>query len=84
MTRAFRFGKIAGMTSALISYRSRAGKSQKDLAAQIGVRPSALCKWERGRIPAERVIEVERITGIPRHELRPDLYPPIVSEGEAA
>lgn len=29
----------------------------------------------RGRLPAERVLEVEAATGIHRHELRPDLYP---------
>lgn len=26
------------------------------------------------RVPAERVIDVERVTGVARHELRPDLY----------
>lgn len=26
------------------------------------------------RVPAERVVDVERVTGVPRHELRPDLY----------
>ena len=55
--------------------------------AQHGIRPSKLAldagvwrgtvtKWSRTRIPAERVLDVERITGIPRHELRPDIYPP--------
>lgn len=29
----------------------------------------------RGRLPAERVLEVEAATGVSRHELRPDLYP---------
>jgi DNA-binding transcriptional regulator YdaS (Cro superfamily) len=27
-------------------------------------------------VPAERAIDVESITGVPRHELRPDIYPP--------
>jgi DNA-binding transcriptional regulator YdaS (Cro superfamily) len=31
-------------------------------------------------LPAERVLDIERVTGIPRHELRPDLYPPPVSD----
>lgn len=35
--------------------------------------PQAISQWKR--VPAERVIEVERVTGISRHELRPDLYP---------
>lgn len=45
-------------------------------ATQVGVKPPSAFKWRAtGRIPAERVLTVERITGIPRHELRPDLYP---------
>lgn len=36
----------------------------------------AIYKWlAKGRIPSERVLDVERATGIPRHHLRPDLYP---------
>lgn len=34
----------------------------------------ALAKWTR--VPAERVLRIERATGIPRHRMRPDLYPP--------
>ena len=33
---------------------------------------------ERGRVPAHRVLDVERITGISRHVLRPDVF----GEGE--
>jgi DNA-binding transcriptional regulator YdaS (Cro superfamily) len=37
----------------------------------------AITKWKhRGQIPAERVLAIEAITGVPRHELRPDIYPP--------
>lgn len=35
----------------------------------------AIRKWERYRVPAERVLEFERVSGIPRHRIRPDLYP---------
>jgi DNA-binding transcriptional regulator YdaS (Cro superfamily) len=42
------------------------------IAEGLNVRLTAVSKWHR--IPAERIVEVERITGIPREELRPDLY----------
>lgn len=63
------------MTSALRHHRKTAGLSQEAVASRIGVQKSAICKWERGRVPAERVLDVERVTGISRHDLRPDLYP---------
>jgi DNA-binding transcriptional regulator YdaS (Cro superfamily) len=43
------------------------------IARALSITPSAIHQWHR--VPAERVIEFERVTGIPRHELRPDLYP---------
>lgn len=50
-----------------------AGNSQT-LAIKLAVTPQALSQWKR--VPATRALEVERITGVPRHELRPDIYPP--------
>lgn len=47
------------------------------LATALRISSQAISQWKR--VPAERVLDVERITGIPRQELRPDLYP-----GEAA
>lgn len=38
-----------------------------------GITPQAISQWKK--VPAERVIEVERATGVPRQELRPDIYP---------
>ena len=32
--------------------------------------------WRRRGVPAERVLEIENAIGVPRHEIRPDLYPP--------
>ena len=63
------------MESALTTYRKRTGLTQAQLAEELGVKSPAICKWERRRVPAERVIDVEQVTGVPRHELRPDLYP---------
>lgn len=45
----------------------------QELAKRLAVTPQALSQWER--VPALRALEVERITGVPRHELRPDIYP---------
>jgi DNA-binding transcriptional regulator YdaS (Cro superfamily) len=45
----------------------------KALASRIGVTPQALSQWHR--VPARRVLDVERASGVPRHALRPDLYP---------
>ncbi|HEY4202611.1 MAG TPA: YdaS family helix-turn-helix protein [Devosiaceae bacterium] len=41
------------------------------LASALGIRHQTFYSWKR--VPAERVLELERITGISRHELRPDL-----------
>jgi DNA-binding transcriptional regulator YdaS (Cro superfamily) len=42
------------------------------LARLLKVRHVAVSKWKR--TPHLRVPEVSRVTGIPRHVLRPDLY----------
>lgn len=61
----------------------RAAGNQTKLAKALNKTPQAISYWQRklGRIPAEHVPEVEKATGIPRHQLRPDLYP---APGEAA
>lgn len=46
-----------------------------DLARAFGVEKSSVTWWSKNKIPAERVLEVERVTGIDRHLLRPDIYP---------
>jgi DNA-binding transcriptional regulator YdaS (Cro superfamily) len=50
---------------------------QAQLAELLGVRQSHISNWKNRnkRVPAERVLMIERVTGVPRHELRPDLYP---------
>jgi predicted DNA-binding transcriptional regulator AlpA len=44
------------------------------LARALGIEHTSLYRWKR--IPAERVLDVEALTGIPCCELRPDIYPP--------
>lgn len=36
------------------------------------ISPQAISQW--GEVPAERLLDVERVTGVPRQQLRPDLY----------
>lgn len=42
----------------------------------LDISASELCRYETGkrRVAAERAIEFERITGISRHVLRPDVF----------
>lgn len=47
---------------------------QATIAHALGVTRAAVTKWKR--VPAERVLAVEAITGISRYDLRPDIYPP--------
>ena len=49
------------------------------LAKKLGITRHAMYQWDK--VPANRVIPIEKATGIARHELRPDLYP---AEGRAA
>jgi DNA-binding transcriptional regulator YdaS (Cro superfamily) len=68
--------------SALLAKRSM---NMADLARRIGINKSSVTLWGQRRVPAERVLEVEKATGIPRHELRPDIYPaPVEQTGAAA
>lgn len=42
------------------------------LALRLGIKHPALYKW--GKIPAERVLKIEEVTGISRYRQRPDIY----------
>jgi TorA maturation chaperone TorD len=42
------------------------------LARKIGISQPSVSNWIR--VPAQRVVAVEAVTGVPRNDLRPDLY----------
>lgn len=64
------------MDDSAIKRACEAVGGQVKLAALIKVSAPAINQWvTKGRVPAERVLAVEAASGIPRHELRPDLYP---------
>lgn len=43
------------------------------LSLALGLSRGAVSQWKR--VPAERVLDVERLSGVSRSILRPDLYP---------
>lgn len=46
-------------------------------AKRLAISRQALWKWGRvRRVPADRLVQIERVSGVPREELRPDLYRP--------
>lgn len=60
---------------------------QKALADKIGTSQSQVWYWlaksKKGAAP-EYVLQIEHATGVPRHELRPDVYPAPETAGAAA
>ena len=64
---------ICSMRSTALLEAIRVAGSVTKLAALIDVAPQAISQWNR--VPATRALEIERVTGVSRHKLRPDLYP---------
>jgi len=42
------------------------------ISTTLGLRPPSVIKWKQ--VPAEHCIPLETLTGIDRHELRPDVF----------
>ena len=49
-----------------------AANGKNNLARHLGISRQAIAFWDI--VPADRLIDVERVTGIARKALRPDLY----------
>lgn len=51
------------------------GGASKAAAALNLKSASVVLNWKaRGQVPAERVLEIEKLTGVSRHDLRPDVF----------
>jgi DNA-binding transcriptional regulator YdaS (Cro superfamily) len=44
-----------------------------DIAKRLEISRAAVSAWKR--VPAERVLALSAILGVPKEDLRPDLYP---------
>lgn len=56
-------------------YLTRRGAAA-EIARALTINHAAVRQWKDRGVPAERVLEVERLTGISRHVLRPDVFGP--------
>jgi DNA-binding transcriptional regulator YdaS (Cro superfamily) len=66
-------GTLTCMAMEHLSIWMKGGRGRlTKVAAACGISHSAVWQWKR--IPSDRVLVVERVTGIPRTLLRPDLY----------
>jgi DNA-binding transcriptional regulator YdaS (Cro superfamily) len=57
----------------LSHYLSKRGATAR-LASEMGVSHSTVLRWSQRRVPAWRVSELAKLTGIAARKLRPDLY----------
>lgn len=64
--------------TAFAGFRKSSGLTLDSTADLFKVDRTTILRWERGDppVPVKRLDEFERITGIPRHDLRPDIFPP--------
>lgn len=68
----------------LKQYRLAYGIQLQELAAKLSTTSPTIHKWENNRVPAHRVLDVEAVTGISRHRLRPDVFGPAAKAETAA
>ena len=74
-----------GLNAAIAAQNDKNGRGgAAKLVAELGISHAAISQWTR--VPAKHALDVERITGVSRHDLRPDIYgpPPRQSRKKAA
>jgi DNA-binding transcriptional regulator YdaS (Cro superfamily) len=60
----------------------KAAGSASAIARHLGITPQAVLQWRT--VPADKVLEVEKISGVSRHLLRPDVFGPLPDAPVAA
>jgi DNA-binding transcriptional regulator YdaS (Cro superfamily) len=61
------------MTHEALSLAIKSAGGPKAVARKLGITHQAVIQWKE--CPPHRVLEIERLSGISRSVLRPDLYP---------
>jgi DNA-binding transcriptional regulator YdaS (Cro superfamily) len=61
------------MREALDKHLSKNWGEASRIANELEISRAAVSQWKM--VPANRVLKVAELTGIPRGKLRPDLYP---------
>lgn len=64
---------IFSMKQTALSLAIDAAGGIKAVASALGISRQAVEQWKI--CPHNRALQLERLTGVPRHLLRPDLYP---------
>ena len=64
----------AAMTNEIKKYRTENDLSLEAFGLKFKANKTTVMRWEKGRVPAERVHEVSKKTGIPKEKLRADLF----------
>lgn len=62
------------MSEASLSKAIDAAGGQAPLSRALGITYQAIDSWKKRGVPPSRVLDVERHTGVSRHELRPDIF----------
>lgn len=58
------------------------GGGIKAIADALKMSAEGVRQWRmRGKVPDKHVVELERLTGVSREKLRPDLYAPAANNG---
>jgi DNA-binding transcriptional regulator YdaS (Cro superfamily) len=60
----------------------RAMGSIAALARELGITRGAVSQWHR--VPLSRIVAIEKITGVPRQKLRPDLFKGLITTASTA
>lgn len=71
--RSKQFTKAVMQTPETAWTKARNTKPLAEVAKALKISRAAIYAWKR--VPAGKVIELETILGLPREQLRPDLYP---------